>query len=188
MCGVHQCSFLSYIKSQLLLCCGLHIHVMMCIVYQQIIIVKFITLFLVTFMCVRGTVSGTCIFRPIVLCYDMNNTLFTNNLFIKIMFMTALNAILVPSFVACGIIVSELREPIGPIVMYGVWLFFKGLHKIIFCVSPNSIFLCRGAMISEIREFNQKTREFTPFSLSKIKHFLTRHSFWLYVSTSDVRS
>ena len=46
------------------------------------------------------------------------------------MFVTVLDSIPVPSFIACGIIVSELHEHVGPIVMYGPWLEFVVFQKV----------------------------------------------------------
>ena len=46
------------------------------------------------------------------------------------MFVTALDSIPVPDFMACGIIVSVLHEHVGPIVMYGPWLVFVVFQKV----------------------------------------------------------
>ena len=46
------------------------------------------------------------------------------------MFVTVLDSIPVPSFVVCSIISSELREHVGPIVMYEPWLFFVVFKKV----------------------------------------------------------
>ena len=118
-----------------------------------------------------------------------------------IMLVTALNSIPVPSFVACGII-NELHVHEHACPMVSFCGFQKKLIMPIVCASPNSIFLpsfmCRGAVVSEIREFNLKEKKKMmenskkwPFYSSPPSHchkFYQTQLLTYYISNSNVRS
>ena len=84
--------------------------------------------------------------------------LFTNNLYIRLYLLQHWEQypLYIPGFVACGVIVSELHEHVGPIVIFGLW-FFMVFKKVIFSAYHQTLSYHQVSCVEVLLRFMNST-------------------------------